>query len=166
MVTTSRNNCCSSIDRKPYAQLRAVDEEIVCCCCHMVNGHSEFTWLSSFKRWHLADLALFILKNQCLLHVVPVPRSCNSVVTPSGFLKKGRLRPWRPVGGGVFEQAGGESGLSSTEICSLMRSWTNSFWRCACANSLLYNVWSRYYTVASLFPFWQKWPGDIAGFHY
>ncbi|CAK9066211.1 unnamed protein product [Durusdinium trenchii] len=38
MVTTSRNNCCSSIDRKPYAQLRAVDEEIVCCCCHMVNG--------------------------------------------------------------------------------------------------------------------------------
>ena len=31
------NNCMSSIDRKPYAQLRAVDEEI-CCCCHGVNG--------------------------------------------------------------------------------------------------------------------------------
>ena len=37
MVTRQHNNCCSSIDRKPYAQLRAVDEEIVCCCIHGVN---------------------------------------------------------------------------------------------------------------------------------
>ena len=32
------NNCMSSVDRKPYAQLRAVDEEICCCCFHGVNG--------------------------------------------------------------------------------------------------------------------------------
>lgn len=37
VVTTFQTNCGTSIDRKPYAQLRAVDEEIFCCCCHMVN---------------------------------------------------------------------------------------------------------------------------------
>lgn len=37
VVTTFQTNCATSIDRKPYAQLRAVDEEIFCCCCHMVN---------------------------------------------------------------------------------------------------------------------------------
>lgn len=39
VVTTFRTNCGTSIDRKPYAQLKAVDEEIICCCCHMVNLH-------------------------------------------------------------------------------------------------------------------------------
>ena len=37
-VETFSNNCMRSTDRKPYAQLRAVDEEICCCCFHGVNG--------------------------------------------------------------------------------------------------------------------------------
>ncbi|CAJ1439276.1 unnamed protein product [Effrenium voratum] len=38
MTTRVSNNCTTSIDRQPYAQLRAVDEELCCFCCHSVNG--------------------------------------------------------------------------------------------------------------------------------
>ena len=37
MVRRFHNNCLTSTDKEPYAQLRAVDEEVV-CCCHMVNS--------------------------------------------------------------------------------------------------------------------------------
>lgn len=40
IVTRFSNNCDKSVDRKPYAQLDAVDDERSCCCCYNVNGLS------------------------------------------------------------------------------------------------------------------------------
>lgn len=40
VVTERSNNCCSSTERKPYAQIQEVDAGVCCFCCHGVNGMS------------------------------------------------------------------------------------------------------------------------------
>ena len=50
VVTQYHNNCMTSTDKEPYAQLRAVDEEVV-CCCHMVNWMIP-GWCGDTRRIH------------------------------------------------------------------------------------------------------------------